>query len=1120
MSSRNTRARSRASAGSSAPNSRQATYSEPPSADLPSLYPMHDGSYGVNTHVNLDNVRRRRGRKPRSSLVSEEDDDRRFTRRIKGRDGKRFDMENDLQKVVEETVEEAQNYQDPDEQDDIWLDPSLHPEDRQPGLPAGTYQADPPNNPDQNPPDISVIPEDDEYSEIENNDYPKQAPGRIPRLGGQSFWPDSDYIRTPPHDVTRYRSADPDSLIYNRQPSVPPTTVTPFFGGSTGSGYAFRPSSSKSFMGEGTLYGDANVITPQSKGSSAPAANYSSGLGSSPGTGQPTSSEKLSWPEQPASLEKPPPTKPPPTQPTSGQSISKPTSPKKPTGNSSQGLTTTGKDNSNTTSYTGASDPYHLFDTGAGFDPNSGGNDPFHPFDTSIGLESTGISDSTLTGLSENTKSNDLSSEEWKIVTDFIQGMRRPPQQRSTSVPLGPAKPLDHLTPVEIQATSALIRDMGKDAVTVLKAIDELDRVANLAGPPKSNTIRLFADKQPPAQPPTQPPTQPPVAPFNPPSLFNPDSTGAIGQGAAPLGEVDDADDEDGEYESAQRAARSSRNKPGAGTNSQLTNKPQSSRPSRRRRNSWTRWFVEKWDAILVFLTILAGVWVLLTFISRSHISLGDYTPNKPEVQWPTWDTVKGSVIQAIPSGMRNPMGKIRDFTTPSTASSDRGFGTGRSGDTPSKVAEAITSQIPEKVFVEVDKKGKLTISQDFWHALRDLIKEDDIILTLEEARKNAPDISDAHWLAIKNRLAKSDLVLGSANNTGLGPNPVDPSTTGRTGRGGRWDRWVRKNEETTEQARPGGVLVSRDEFMDMFKKSMQSYQQEVRKAYAAQNERIQEIVDDMVKLRDEAKDTPAGLTKGEIKTIVDAAINKAIRNAKLGSMADGQIHGFTNDLFANQVNFFGVGSGAVIDPKYTSKPWEIPKGYFEFRSKQWYQRDGWRPQPPLQALAPWSEEGECYCAGPSAWGQTQEVSAISVILSREIIPQNLVVEHILPGSTLDPGAMPKDIEVWVYIEELTLRDEVRTFSEINFPTTEPEKTLHEGFVKIGHFEYEKKTTGDGVQVFKLSDDLTLMHAHASTIVVRAISNYGADHTCFYRLRLYGEVVETKPWEEWNGRDE
>ncbi|KAG4221905.1 hypothetical protein PC116_g29619 [Phytophthora cactorum] len=46
-----------------------------------------------------------------------------------------------------------------------------------------------------------------------------------------------------------------------------------------------------------------------------------------------------------------------------------------------------------------------------------------------------------------------------------------------------------------------------------------------------------------------------------------------------------------------------------------------------------------------------------------------------------------------------------------------------------------------------------------------------------------------------------------------------------------------------------------------------------------------------------------------------------------------------------------------------------------------------------------------------------------------------------------------------------------------------------------------------------MSSELTRMRAATSHVIVKAVTNYGADHTCFYRLKLYGEVVDTRPWE-------
>ena len=39
----------------------------------------------------------------------------------------------------------------------------------------------------------------------------------------------------------------------------------------------------------------------------------------------------------------------------------------------------------------------------------------------------------------------------------------------------------------------------------------------------------------------------------------------------------------------------------------------------------------------------------------------------------------------------------------------------------------------------------------------------------------------------------------------------------------------------------------------------------------------------------------------------------------------------------------------------------------------------------------------------------------------------------------------------------------------------------------------------------QLSDELVALRAETDSVVVRAVTNYGAEkHTCFYRLRLFG----------------
>ncbi|KAI1442007.1 hypothetical protein F5Y02DRAFT_397692 [Annulohypoxylon stygium] len=1105
MSSRNTRARSRANAGN--------TYSEPPSADLPSLYPVHDGSYGVNTHANLENVRRR-GRKPTSDVVNEDDEDRRFTRRMRGRDSGRFNMENDLQRVAEETVEEARKGDGTSE--DLSID---------------TQQPDPATNPTQLIYQ-AVSGHDEDHDGIMGNE-PSQPAGPqepyIPTLSGRKFFPTPDTKGTPPHNKTHYRSADPDSLIHNRRPLVPLTNPTPFFGSPNGTGYvddnaSQSPGSVKSFKGESTLYGNASVYTPRPRGTSQPQETpqsqntfkptnlfQSRGTSQPPGTSAPTAPTAPTVPTsgpvqykpgwgpsvyQEPNLSQQPELQQPSQQPSSQQptyqqsTYNQPTFEEVPNEQPVHETPTYEQPAYEQPTYQQPQQPPYQQPTYQQPPSQLISTKPVQSPNNYPGMEkananpdrssSFGKSGSANIDSSGNPVPGGLTQAQREEIENFRLGMLLPPAPESLGP--GPSRPqgfAGQLSPEEIQLQRDFVRDMFPHPTMSRSTFEELDKAANRA----SLQPTTMSTNQP----------QPPVEEIKPAnnSLLTPDSNT--------------------EYTDASRATdRSSR--PTLETTIPVSpDEPTSDRPSRRKRVSWTRWIADKWDAIFFFLTILTGVWVALTFLNRDSAPVRGDILDRPE--WLQWGTVRDGILQyipsvpsvpSVPSGVKNPLGSFWDsISTPARTSAHAGTGM-----LVEDIVEDLGSKLPEVVVVNKDKHGKLKISQDFWHALKARMKEDDVILTLNEAARDGATISDAHWRAIENRLRTSEF-LKSVNSTGGNTDLVEYTHHSKQCEE-CWDRWISNNNDALKRA-VSGIALNRTQFLELFKAETKSRSQEVDNALKNANDRIDQLRQDIDKVRDTAP-TSTDLPKAEIKKICDAAIAKAIKDIKMGAIAEGQIRGHAQDLFANQVNFFGHGSGAVVDPTYSSKPWQIPWGFYKYKSKEWFQRDGWKTQPVKQALAPWFEEGECFCAGPKSRGQRQETVSVHVMMSRDVIPQNLVVEHILPGSTLDPGARPREIEVWANIDEITLREEVKVFSQANFPTTEPEKTLNEAYVKVGHFVYEDVTTGDGVQIFKFSDELIRMNAYTPSIVVRTISNYGADHTCFYRLKLYGEVVEVERW--------
>ncbi|KAI1875093.1 uncharacterized protein JN550_002522 [Neoarthrinium moseri] len=413
-------------------------------------------------------------------------------------------------------------------------------------------------------------------------------------------------------------------------------------------------------------------------------------------------------------------------------------------------------------------------------------------------------------------------------------------------------------------------------------------------------------------------------------------------------------------------------------------------------------------------------------------------------------------------------------------------------------------------IVVPKDKDGKSSVPYEVWENIKAYSRKDKDLLS---------EFTGPNWTAIKERLEQEGYI-GNAERK-----PIFTNKTGMEIAEG-WKSWLTSNQhEVTKLLGPS----VKEEVKNMTEKERKATLDEVNKTLKDKNlvtrDEFDELVDSIVKegsgkevqyLSERVKeleeklekykhDPPPGMSKSQMAAIVEATVKKYVNDLKLDAAASAGSRATLGHLSGN-VNFFSVGSGAVIDPTLTSPKWKVPR--YKHKSKQWYDRDGYKPLPAVFAIMPWTEEGECFCAGPDIKGRGVGTNNVSIIISRDIIPQHLVVEHILPGATLDAGAMPKDIEVWATFEDLHLRQTVQAWSEAQFPNTPAERILHQGFVKIGQMTYEDRTTGDGIQLHRLNRELENLNAQTNHVVVRALNNYGADHTCFYRIRLYGEVME------------
>ncbi|KAJ5432981.1 uncharacterized protein N7458_012137 [Penicillium daleae] len=256
------------------------------------------------------------------------------------------------------------------------------------------------------------------------------------------------------------------------------------------------------------------------------------------------------------------------------------------------------------------------------------------------------------------------------------------------------------------------------------------------------------------------------------------------------------------------------------------------------------------------------------------------------------------------------------------------------------------------------------------------------------------------------------------------------------------------------------------------------------------------------------------------------------------------------------RINFLSPALGALVDPSVErTSPTAGQKLSRPQKAFQWVfgtQYGVRTPPPPVTALEPWSDAGDCWCGTPR-----DGVTQLSVVLQHPIVPEEFVVEHIPFGTTLDPYAAPKDIEVWAHYgvfpsSKLKVEEESEpslTWSHLNpwrseareakesgltkadntVPVTKdtlplvvmstlriankgvPESeysndlTLGRDFYRIGKMRYDIYGE-DNVQRFQFDGIIEIPHLRVDQLTFRMTSNWGSNRTCIYRFKLHGHL--------------
>jgi hypothetical protein len=291
------------------------------------------------------------------------------------------------------------------------------------------------------------------------------------------------------------------------------------------------------------------------------------------------------------------------------------------------------------------------------------------------------------------------------------------------------------------------------------------------------------------------------------------------------------------------------------------------------------------------------------------------------------------------------------------------------------------------------------------------------------------------------------------------------------------WEEFLRKNEANVQKMYEEGLSWQQNQGTVILRDEL----------FAAMNSSWSNMSSDVDK-------KVAELTQ----SLVKEASKVAAKEAKKVTIEEGRLHSLaltgllTNiELRLRKVNYFSPGLGAKVISSITSATFvDNPAVLARLGRRLMFSPER---RPPAAALDGWEEPGDCWCSAPD---DTKKGKAqLGVQLTTPIFPTQFTVEHVpmamVPQENVSNA--PRQLEVWVRSDEPAI-------PRFGLDNTRCEAGPP-GWICLGKAHYDIRGANH-IQTFLLDAE---SQTAVDQVMVRVTNNWGADHTCIYRVRLHGK---------------